>query len=354
MFETDEFELWNLAPGGTAIVGSQNIFNVLGRFKHPEKIKRVSYSLNEGPERTIFFNCSKNSSKRLARPGDFNIDTIVIDDLGPENLLTLRLDLDTEEKEYQINFSTRLNTEASPHYKLDLSGAHYPQEVGQVVDGKWQVTRDEQNEPCLEILREDSGHDRIILFGLHDWTSAYEITARICVTDWTHITHNVGLLFKWNPHLQGDGSCLPTQWTTGLGYYYSLSKGLRIRFGHNVRLDINGNKQGDYVLKEKPLSIYRYLKGNIIKLSLPLLKQINGNSSLSANPFSQIVPGRNYLFRMYVHPEKYELTVWEEGKNEPFPQLVADKPDEILTSGSVGVIAYNCGVRIYNFEVTPV
>lgn len=354
MYENDEFELWSLAPDSTAVIGAQNVFNVLGRVKHPEKIKRITYSLNGGPERVIFFKYLKNISERLMRPGDFNIDTMLIEDLGPENRLEFKLDLGSEEKQYRINFSTRLNTEITPRFRLDLSGASYSHEVGQIVDGKWLCGRDERSEPCLEILKEDAGLDRIILFGRHDWTSGYEIRAKICVTDWTHITHNVGLLFKWNPHLQGDGSCLPTQWTTGLGYYYSLSRGLRIRFGHNVRLDINGNKQGDCVLKEKPLSLYRYLKGNIMRLSLPLLKQINGNSSLSANPFSQIVPGRNYLFRMCVHPEKYELAVWEEGKNEPPPQLVADKPVEVLPSGSVGIIAYNCGVRLYEFNVSPV
>ena len=70
-------------------------------------------------------------------------------------------------------------------------------------------------------------------------------------------------------------------------------------------------------------------------------------------PFSQIIPGKNYFFNMVVRPEKYQLTVWEEGKKEPSPQLVAERPVEILPNGSVGIIAYNCGVRIYSFDVSP-
>ena len=354
MFETDEFELWNLAPESTVIIGAQRIFNVLGRLKHPEKIKGAAYSINDGPERAIFFKYLENKSERLICPGDFNIDTILMEDLGPENQIRFRLDLGSEEKEYIIGFSTYLINGKLPYYRLDLSATNHPHEVGQIVDGKWQRRRDERSEPCLEILKQDSGHDRIILFGRHDWTSGYEITARLCVTAWTHVTHNVGLLFKWNPHLQGDGTCLPIQWTTGLGYYYSLSKGLRIRFGRNVHFDSNGNKRGDHILKEKPLSPYYYVKGNMIKLCRWFLKLVKVNSPFTYDPFSQIIPGRKYLFRMLVHPEKYALTVWEEGKNEPSPQLEVKKPVEILPSGSVGIIAYNCGVRVYDFEVSPV
>lgn len=354
MYENDEFELWNLEPDTTALTGAQTIFNILGRVKHPDKINKISYSINGSQERAIFFKYLENRSERLMRPGDFNIDTILAEELGPENQLKFRLDLGQEEKEYQINFSTRMNIEAAPSYMLDLSEVRHPQEVGQIVDGKWTCGKDESSEPCLEIESQDSGLDRIILFGRHDWTSGYEITARLCVTSWNHITHNIGLLFKWNPHLQGDGSCLPAQWSTGLGYYYSLSKGLRIRFGHNVHFDNNGNKKGDIVLKEKPLSLYRYLKGNLLKLSRPFLKIANGNSDITANPFSQIVAGRQYLFKMLVHPEKYTLTVWERGKDEPSPQLVVYDPPDILPQGSVGIIAYNCGVRLYEFNVSPI
>ncbi|MEQ9619027.1 MAG: hypothetical protein RIG61_07605 [Deltaproteobacteria bacterium] len=353
MYENDEFELWNLAPDSTAVTGAQNIFNILGRIKHPEKIKKITYSINGSPERAVFFKYLKNNSERLMKAGDFNIDTVVLEDLLPENRMGFRLDLGSEEKEYHLNFPSRLSSETIPRYRLDLSDASYPHEVGQIVDGRWFCGRDERSEPCIEILKKDAGLDRIILFGRRDWTSGYEITARLCVTSWTHITHNVGLLFKWNSHLQGDGSCLPAQWSTGLGYYYSLSRGLRIRLGQNVHFDNNGTKQGDYILKERPLSHYYYLKGKMLKTYRGVLKLIKPDSLAALNPFSQIVPGRNYLFRMLVHPERYELTVWEERKKKPSPQLVADKPPEILSGGAVGVIAYNCGVRIYNFDVSP-
>ncbi|MGI9534500.1 MAG: hypothetical protein ACR2NW_06085, partial [Thermodesulfobacteriota bacterium] len=177
--------------------------------------------------------------------------------------------------------------------------------------------------------------------------------ARLSVTSWTHITHNVGLLFKWNPHLQGDGTNLPIQWSTGLGYYYSLSKGLRIRFGKDVHVDQKGNKQGDYILREKPLSYSRYFKGKLIKFSRFVMKNEKKSLFFGRNPFSQITPGIQYYFKLKVHPERYSLTVWEDGTVEPSPQLVVNEPIEVLPQGSVGIIAYNCGVRIYEFNVNP-
>ncbi|MGI9534359.1 MAG: hypothetical protein ACR2NW_05370 [Thermodesulfobacteriota bacterium] len=355
MFNSDNLNIWNLTPGVNTLIGSQEIFNIVGSLNCPDKVKEFNYSINKGPERPVFFNSLSNGSGRLANPGDFNIDTIQVDQLESKNEIDFRLLFkDGVEEKYKIEFPVHFYNNTLPSYKLDLKSIGYSQEAGQIVDGKWHVNKDEQNEKCLEILKKDAGHDRIILFGRYDWTSNYEITARICVTSWTHITHNVGLLFKWNPHLQGDGTNLPVQWSTGLGYFYSLSKGLRIRFGENVHVDSSGKKQGDYVLKEKPLSFSRYIKGKMLKIANPLLRNGNRSYLFGEDPFSQIIPGKHYYFKMHVHPEEYRLTVWEMGGKEPSPQLVVSKPDEILKQGSVGIIAYHCGVRIYEYNVSQI
>jgi len=347
MIERDEFEIWNITPGFISLSGSQKIFNVVGRLKSPEKISRMLYSLNGNLEKLVFFNNSKDINGRLENFGDFNIDTINENDLKPNNVLSLRIILkNSSEKNYNIMFSGSSINNKLPHFQLKFDGIKYPQQVGQVVDGKWLVSKDESGEPCLEIKKDNAGYDRIILFGNHDWSSGYEITARLCVVAWTRKIHNIGLLFKWNPHAQGDGTYLPTQWSTGLAYYYSMSPGLRIRFGVNVHFDHHGKKFGDYVLKEKPLSIWRRRIGKIIN-PLP------NCSPFKKQPFSQIKLGTKYFFHMKVLPEKYVLTVWEEGKRKPDPQLVVQKPIDRLPNGAPGIIAYNCAVRIYEFNVFP-
>ncbi len=343
MYLSDQLEIWNLTPNSPAWGHAQTLFNVAGRLKSPDTVENLLYSLNDYPEKPVYFNRRTERNGRLHHHGDFNIDTILTQELTRHNRLKLRvLDRNSGWSEHEIAFHLLHGSLTEPNFKLDLDGITHPQQVGQIVDGKWRVSRDEADIPCLEIKAEDAGLDRIILFGQHTWGSSYEITARLSVTTWTGIPHNIGLVFKWNPHRRGDGASLPTEWSTGLGYYYSQCPGLRIRFGVNVCRDASGNKIGDYILKEAPLSFWRSYTSRIINRFLPL-----------KNPLSQISPGAFYRFRMRVDPAEYALTVWVDGQPEPAPQLSVPNPVERLPQGSVGIIAHRCGVRIYEYKVSP-
>ena len=348
MYQTDEIEIWNLTPEIPVFTGAQKIFNIVGSLKNPQKISRLLYSLNGNSEKLVFFKNSERSSGRLQRLGDFNIDTIKNTELKSNNKLLLRLLYqDLTEKSYAIVFSSYFNNIKYPEFKLNWKEIKYPEQVGQFIDGKWQLVCDEQGKSCLEISQEDTGHDRIILFGHHQWTHSYEIRAKLSITQLSDTMYNLGLLFKWNEHLQGDGTWLPTQWSTGLGYYCSYSPGLRLRFGVDVHWDERGNKLGDYVLQEKPFSPYRYYLGKLFRRLL--------RKKAHLNPFAeQILTNRQYYFRLLVKPQKYALTVWEAGKKEPRPQLIVPYPSDKLPQGSVGIIAHNCGVRVYEYQVTPV
>jgi hypothetical protein len=160
--------------------------------------------------------------------------------------------------------------------------------------------------------------------------------------------HGLGVGFKWNPHLQGNGNCLPMQWNTGLGLYYfpkNLSKkpGLRISMGVSVHFDSKGNYIGEYILKQGMLSFWRWafaiIKSQIFRMKFPP---------------AQIAPGKHYWLKMLVHPEKFEFTIWRTGKKQPSPQVIALRPVERLPQGSVGIIAHHCALRVYEFNVTPV
>lgn len=62
---------------------------------------------------------------------------------------------------------------------------------------------------------------------------------------------------------------------------------------------------------------------------------------------------QEYVFRMGVHPQRYELAVWPVEQSERAAQLRADEPLERLPQGSVGILAANIGVRLYEYVVTP-
>src|SRR5690606_18388724 len=108
-------------------------------------------------------------------------------------------------------------------------GCTSAEEVGQVVEGPWRVATDPSGRRCLEVAPDGAGYDRIILFGSKGWTSGYEVLARIRPTRILG-RHNLGLVYRWNPHEQGDGRRLPTTWSAGLALYRSYRpSGLKLR-----------------------------------------------------------------------------------------------------------------------------
>ncbi|MBW1788891.1 MAG: hypothetical protein JRK53_20130 [Deltaproteobacteria bacterium] len=348
MYCFDDLKIWNLAPRVPSVVGAQRIFNIVGGVDNANEADRLVYSLNGGPEKPVFLKRSDTDSERLERIGDFNIDTIETADLMPANRLRFRLiRRNLVEKRYPVDFGIRKYPAGVPEFKLKLAGVTYAQEVGQIVDGRWIVTRDEQEGACLE-SPDEAGYDRIILFGHSDWSTGYELYARVRVTRWTgRRDMGLGVAFKWNPHLGGGGTSLPSRWSTGIGQYYfpkNLPRpGLSIAMGVNVHYDGKGKYVGEQVLKQGMLSPWRWaigaLRSHVLRME---------------NPFPQIVPQRAYSLRMRVSSSKYALTVWPARDREPSPQVVARKPVEKLAGGSVGIVAHRCGLRVYEFTVNPI
>lgn len=343
MIETDDFEIWNLSDAGTARNGALDIFNIVGRVKQPETVRELRYRLNNRPSMPVYFNRTAKRDGRLQRSGDFNIDTIRSADLQAENHLDLTVArTGGKESTQTVGFSCRLIETGETCFALNLDGIAAAEEIGQIVDGRWSVSRDEAGRPCLEVEPAHAAYDRIIAFGSRKWTTDYEIFARLSVTDLRGL-HNVGLLFKLNPHLAGDGTSLPSQWSSGLGYYrsYAPGAGLSIRFGVDVTVDDRGQQHGNYVLKHTPFRPLRRLSTRLMKKAR-LSKHV---SELSLH--------RDYCFRMRVTGSAYVLSVWPADRREPAPQLVVENPVDRLPRGCVGILAHRAAVRLYEFEVCP-
>jgi hypothetical protein len=58
--------------------------------------------------------------------------------------------------------------------------------------------------------------------------------------------------------------------------------------------------------------------------------------------------------RLRVTPERYAFTTWLAEEDEPAPQVVVDEPEERLENGSVGLLALQIAVRLFEFEVRPI
>jgi hypothetical protein len=340
-----DLRFWNISEGVHCIAGVQRVFNILGNLKTSSLVNSLSYSLNNGPFIPVALNKTGMEGLRLERIGDFNIDTINCEQLNITNELRLRSHLlNGQIAERLIKFPVKFKAGETKEngFKLNLTKIRQPQEVAQIVDGRWKVGRDRNGERCLEISDKDQGLDRVILFHIPTRNQGYKVRSRICVTSWNGELHNVGLVFNWRQHLQGDGTFLPSQWTTGLGYYYSNCKGLRIRMGRDVHINRNGLKVGDQILGEEVLSVHRYWLGRIVK-------KIYG---FKMN-FSQFAVGKQYIFELKMERDLYALTVWRAKKPKPPPQIIVNDPPKLLLPGALGIIAHRCGIKIFEFEVIP-
>ena len=333
-------ELFNVADGVSIYTGAQRIVNIVGHLRDPDSVESLGYSLNGGPERPVFFKFADATAQRLPRSGDFNIDTIGREQLRVDNTLVVTASLRDGSREERVWRFPAAAGDSPPDYRLALHDVEHPQQVSQVVDGRWRVAGDATGDRWLEIAEEDSGLDRIILFGRDDLGTGYTIRARLMITSWVGTPHNIGLLFKWNPHLQGDGTHLPSQWSTGLGYYYSRCPGLRIRYGVDVHMNAEGQKMGDYVLAEAPLSHWRYWVGRIGR-------RFRGRWT----GLDQVLPGVPYYFELRIEEGVHALTVWKAGRPKPRPRVVVDSPPQLLDRGAAGIIAHRCGVRVFDFAV---
>jgi len=339
VFIAEELEVWNLTSGGTAYIEAQTIFNVVGKLKRHVNGIKLAYALNGGQEQRV----PLGQSQRNIGPGHFNIDTIRCSDLKDENTLDLIIIDGTARTRRTIPFLTKRLQSNLPEYSVDFDGVTSPEEIGQVIDGHWRVARDDEGTPCLEMRQEDAGYDRLFGIGRHDWTTGYRVDMHFSIRDWTDWKYfNVGIIFKWNAHLCGEGKFLPTQWSTGLAYYATKCPGMRLRFGVNVHNDASGRKIGSHVLQEKSISPLKRWCGLFWNHLLRIGKQ----------PIAQLKRNVHYQFCLIANPNYLALDVFEEGNPNALVQLHVPDPPDFLREGCVGIIACNCAVRVYKFSVS--
>jgi len=337
-------DVWNVHEGIPVYAEAQRIFNIVGNLRDVTDVSSLSYQLNDGPIIPIFFEQIDARPGRLERTGDFNIDTINTSQLKNHNSLSLIANLHRRGKVVRtLNFPRRRFKNGGQNFRLILEGKYYPEEVGQVVDGHWHISTLPNGKSCLELQTEHAGMDRIILLTDNGLETGYRISTVLNITAWTGNPHNVGIIFKWNPHLQGDGTELPMQWTTSLGYYCCAGRGLTIRTGIDVHVNEQGEKIGSHILGESSLSSWRYWVSCVLR-----------KARIWTRPLPQIVKGRDYGFELLVGHDIHSLTVWEIGQKKPQPQVSIRNPPNLLLSGAAGIIAHRCALRVYDFEVASV
>jgi hypothetical protein len=306
-------DVWYNSPQPFGQIGvPQTWVNVLGNVSDQDGIRSLTYSLNGGAEQPLTVG---PNGTRLADPGDFNVEIaytdlrsgwndVVLtatDNQGNRTVKTVTVDYDSG------------NTWPNPYY-IDWSTVDEIQDVAQVVDGKW-VKSGGQVRPVGASAR---SYDRLIGFGNTNWRD-YEVTVPVTIQAMYGLDPGVGILLRWQGHLEDDEQPSGRVRWGGLGWY-------RVEPG-----------EGE-----------------------PWLSIITGRRTLIAvdqtRRLSMNVP---YIFKVRVRTEsgglsRYSLKVWEAGDPEPVDwdlSGIGDTPG--YERGSALLVAHRADASFGHVTTTP-
>lgn len=336
MHNDGPIEIWNLTDGGYAEVGAQPVVPIVGRVSDWSPDDELTFSLDDSDWFPVYASPGKD---RLSGRGDFAIDAIDRSMLtGDEHLLRLRLARKRDSVTTNVRFHPRQSGPAEPDYRLDASGLSCPEEIVQVIDGRWQIARENGQ---LRIAPGDEGYDRIFILGRDTWTTGYRVHISFTVDRYLPGSrfHAFGLLYKWRSHRQGDGHHLPRNWTAGLGLFSSAGPGLAIRYGQDVQYLPNGKRLGNTLLAASRVDPIRWAVGRASARAKPL----------PAVP--QFPAGTTIEMAMTVDHGMHRLDFHALNRPRSRRTVEVESP-ELVESGAVGFLAAYVATTVHSYEVT--
>lgn len=191
-------EIWHGTSQKVGHLGTgQADFNVLGHISPPDHLDRLTYRLNDQPPVAL----SYRAFRRLEKDGDFNAD-IPIELLQPGSNTVVIEAVSTNGQHAAQTVTITKETGAYPlPVEINWSQVEDPQDVGQYVDGKWDLVPG-----GLRTLQ--VGYDRLFLIGETDWQD-YEVTVPVTIHHVTTETGPVdsgnclGLVLRFTGHVIG-------------------------------------------------------------------------------------------------------------------------------------------------------
>lgn len=197
-----EVEIWHGLNQKVGHLGTaQDDFNLMGKVMPADSIVSLTYQLNNGSEIRLNFGEGTPGYRRFAELGHFNAD-IPMAELHPgEN--TVRIiarDRKGRRTNQKVNIDLQSGSYPLPVY-IDWNKITNPQDVGQYVDGHWEIEPD-----GLRTMH--MGYDRIFLIGEKSWQD-YEIKVSFIINQVSETTSHVsggnglGILFRFTGHING-------------------------------------------------------------------------------------------------------------------------------------------------------
>jgi hypothetical protein len=297
---------------------TQPYYNVLGNVSDPDGVASLSYSLNGGAARALSIG---PDSRRLAQPGDFNIDVAFADlRSGLNDVVVTATDAKGNKATKTVQIQ-RLDGNVWPSpYTIDWDAGGAINDVAQVVDGKWALAPG-------GVRAVEPGYDRLVSLGDVNWTD-YEVTFPVTINAldasgfdrWQSGGAGLGLLMRWNGHTdQPIANWQPkTGWLPygAIGWYWWTS----------------------------PTAATFKLEGN---------NRLLGSANISPVIGSTIM----YKMRVETQPDGrhlYRLKTWLSGRAEPTAWTVSGygqstDPD----NGSLMLLAHHVDATFGDVTVTP-
>lgn len=186
---------------------AQDDYNVLGHVEPWSEIDTFTWSLNRSTPAPI----SYRAYRRLVADGDFNIDLPVgkLKPGGNQLVLALRL-RDGRSLTRTVTIDRQTGSTPLPLH-LRWSGVKNPADVGQIVDGRWELTP-------AGLRSAQLGYDRLFLLGERSWRD-YELRTTITVhaVDNVHASAGpaIGVIARFTGHVTGGPLSFPSgqpQW----------------------------------------------------------------------------------------------------------------------------------------------
>jgi len=203
-----EVEIWHGLNQKVGHLGTaQDDFNLMGKVMPADSIASLTYRINNSPDNQLNFGQATPGFRRLAELGHFNADVQIADLQTGENTITITA---TDKKGKQTNQKVVIDRQSGSYplsVQIDWNKITDPQNVGQYVDGFWEVEPD-------GLRTRHMGYDRIFLIGEKSWQD-YEITLSLIINQVSETTspvsggNGLGILFRFSGHIIGGHRNFP-------------------------------------------------------------------------------------------------------------------------------------------------
>lgn len=299
----------------------QPMINIIGQVRSPEALYHLSYNfqrkrhpLPTGP-----------SAFRLATPGEFNIeiDRTVLSG-GEYSLRIIAVYDDGTEIREQVWFTLEENTPALP-VKIAWQDVSSIQEVGQVIDGLWEITGS-------GVRNAHIGYDRAIALGDISW-SDYEIQLSFVIEEittdaraygWPSVGAAMHIATRWQGH-EDWSDILPRRGWTAFGALFSY------------QINLSGSEQLIWIYDQN-----------------------NDRSEKRIMP-KQLAQGKVYHLRARVETgtdqsATFSMKIWADSDAaEPDAWEISTEPmQDVLQNGSILLIAHQAIITFGDVLITSI